>query len=384
MVEFVKSNKAQAPVEIAAAAPQAPLPEELLLEMKPEFTCAGYLRLILMLFVCFWAFGCPEPTGFVTVLSGFATPAFFILSGFFTLVDDPERRIHKIVRKIKRTFFCTIFVFVLYAIINGVLMYMNGMTLAVGKRMLFNFFVLNLWPLPIGDNFWFIQSLLYAYIALFVLEKLKLMRFYKVFLVITVLAMLLMGEFAGVIGFNFLGYPYIPGNWLTRALPYLLLGRLLREKRESLLNIPKFIHIIQFVIGGGLVILELFVLARNGLLLYEGHMMGYGVMALAVCCFALSVPFEVPNRILHFDPSLSGLMYIFLNPVYCLLMIFVGAMYPRFAYYMCGITALVVSFVLAFLISPTRLSDLFFTNWEMRLDHFYELGGDDEMLEGEM
>ena len=144
------------------------------------------------------------------------------------------------------------------------------------------------------------------------------------FLVITVLAMLLMGEFAGVIGFNFLGYPYIPGNWLTRALPYLLLGRLLREKRESLLNIPKFIHIIQFVIGGGLVILELFVLARNDLLLYKGHMMGYGVMAL------------------------------------------------------------VVSFVLAFLISPTRLCDLFFTNWEMRLDHFYELGGDDEMLEGEM
>lgn len=343
---------------------------------QPEFTFAGYLRLILMLFVCFWAFGCPEPTGFVTALSGFATPCFFILSGYFILVDDREERLRKLRRKVVRTLLCTVFVFVLYAIINGVLMYLNGMSLAVGKRLLFNFFVLNLWPLPIGDSFWFIQSMLYAYIIIFIADKLHLMKIYKLVLVLSIAAMLLLGEFAGVIRFSFLGYPYIPGNWLTRALPYILLGGFLREKKAAFLNWRKFIYIILFVVGGGLVILEMFVLARNGLLIYEGHMIGFGIMAFACCCLALSIPFETPTRVIHFDPAISGFMYVFLNPIYCLLIIFTGAQFPRFAYYLGGIAALIISFVLSFLLVPTRFSDLFYSNWEMRLEDYYAKGGE--------
>ena len=33
---------------------------------------AGYLRVILMAFVCFWNYGFPEPTGIVSAVSGFA------------------------------------------------------------------------------------------------------------------------------------------------------------------------------------------------------------------------------------------------------------------------------------------------------------------------
>ncbi|MBR4495307.1 MAG: hypothetical protein IKP14_11430, partial [Clostridiales bacterium] len=138
----------------ALNAADAPLVE------APEFTFAGYLRFVLMLFVGFWAFGCPEPTGIVTVLSGFATPCFFILSGYFILVDDREHRLHKLKRKLIRGTSCMVFVFVLYAIINLGVFFLSHMTLAVGKRMIFNFVVLNLWPCPIGDNFWFIQAML--------------------------------------------------------------------------------------------------------------------------------------------------------------------------------------------------------------------------------
>lgn len=343
----------------------------------PEFTFAGYLRFVLMLFVGFWAFGCPEPTGFVTVLSGFATPCFFILSGYFILVEDRESRLHKLQRKVVRSALCTVFVLVLYAIINAVIFFLSHMTLAVGKRMIFNFVVLNLWPCPIGDNFWFIQAMLYAYIIIFIADKLNLFKLYKGVLVITIVAMLLLGEFAAVIKFNFLGYPYIPGNWLTRALPYILLGGFIREKRDALLNWPKFVYWILFVVGGGLVILELFVLARNGLLIYEGHMIGYGIMAFALCCWALSVKFETPNRIVHFDPAISGFVYVFMNPVYCLLIMFLGAQYPYFAYYMGVVAAWLISVVIALLLSPTGFSDLFYSNWEMRLDHYFAKGGKD-------
>ena len=76
-----------------------------------EFNSTGYLRLILMLFVCFWAFGCPEPSGVVTSLSGFAIPAFFVLSGYYVLDNNREVRQERLLRKIKRTALCFAFVF---------------------------------------------------------------------------------------------------------------------------------------------------------------------------------------------------------------------------------------------------------------------------------
>ena len=189
--------------------------------------------------------------------------------------------------------------------------------------------------------------------------------------------MLLLGEFAGVIHFNFLGYPYIPGNWLTRALPYILLGRLLREKKDVFLGWRKFLYVLIFIVGGGLVILEMIVLGRNGFLIYEGHMIGFGIMAFACAAFALSWTFKRPNLILHFDPSISGFIYILMNPVYCLLIMFLGAQYPYFAYYMGVIAAWLISVVIAFLLTPTRFSDLFYSNWEMRLDNYFAKGGEE-------
>ena len=142
-----------------------------------EFNCTGYVRLILMLFICLWAFGSPEPTGILNSLSGFAIPAFFVLSGYYVPV-----------------------------------MILSHTSLVFSKRMFFEFFVMNLWPLPIGDNIWFIQAMLYAYILIFIADKLKLLRFYRIALISLFIFMLLTGEFSGVIRFNVLGYPYIPGN----------------------------------------------------------------------------------------------------------------------------------------------------------------------------
>ena len=61
-------------------------------ENKHSCRSASYLRFILMVFVCFWNFGSPEPTGVLNALSGFAIPAFYILSGFFILNENKEVR----------------------------------------------------------------------------------------------------------------------------------------------------------------------------------------------------------------------------------------------------------------------------------------------------
>ena len=344
-----------------------------------EFNCTGYLRLILMLFVCFWAFGCPEPSGFVTSLSGFAIPAFFILSGYYVLDNKRQVRLEKTLRKIKRTALCFAIIFVFYVAVNLPLVFLSNMRIEFSKRMFFEFLVLNLWPLPIGDNIWFIQAMLYAYIVIFILDKFKLLRFYKLFLVVLFLVMLLTGEFAGVIRFdNILGYSFIPGNWLTRALPYILIGRLLREKKRSLMKVQFWKYLIAFVIGGVLVIAELSILAWTRCFRYDGHMIGFCIMAVAVCGLAISIPINRPNRIIHFDSAISGLIYVFMNPIYFWLGLFLSANYSSFVKYACGPAALLISFLLALILCGTLPGRVFFTNWDMRLANAVELDDDDD------
>lgn len=344
-----------------------------------EFNCTGYLRLILMLFICFWAFGCPEPSGFVTSLSGFAIPAFFILSGYYVLDNKREVRMEKTLRKIKRMALCFAVLFVFYVAVNLPLVFLGNMRIEFSKRMFFEFFVMNLWPLPIGDNIWFIQAMLYAYIIIFVLDKLKLLRFYKIILLVLFLIMLLTGEFAGVIRFdNIFGYPYIPGNWLTRALPYILIGRLMREKKKSLMKVKFWKYLIAFVIGGVLVIAELLILFRTGYFRYDGHMIGFCIMAVAVCGLAISIPISSPNRIIHFDSAISGLIYVFMNPVYFWLGLLLAANYPAFIKYASGPIALIISFLLAIVLCGTLPGRVFFTNWDMRLAGAVVLDDDDD------
>ena len=332
-----------------------------------EFNCTGYVRLILMLFICIWAFGSPEPTGILNSLSGFAIPAFFVLSGYYVLDTQKEVRMKKVLRKIKRTALCFAFIFLFYVAINVPVMILSNMTLAFSKRMLFNFVVLNLWPLPIGDNIWFIQAMLYAYILIFVADKLKLLKFYRIALIILFIFMLLTGEFSGVIRFNVLGYPYIPGNWLTRALPYILLGKLLRDKKKQILNIQFWKYLIAFVVGGVLVVLETLILVWTGTIRYEAHMIGFGIMAVAVCGLAVSIPLSTGNRIIHYDSAISGLIYVFMNPIYYVLVIFLGARYPAFVGMLGGLTAFIASAILALILCGTLPGKVFFTSWEKRL-----------------
>ena len=343
-----------------------------------EFNCTGYLRLILMLFVCLWAFGSPDPTGIVRSLSGFAIPAFFILSGYYVLDNNRKVRMEKTLRKIKRNALCFVFVFLLYVVINVALIFLYHMGFEITKRVLFEFFALNLWPLVIGDNIWFIQAMLYAYIIIFILDKLKLMKFYKIFLVVSILIMLVTGEFAGAVRFGIFGYPYIPGNWLTRALPYILLGRLLREKKRSWKKVKFWKYIIAFFVGAGLVFIEIMVLGVLGVLNYKGHLIGFGVMAVAVCGLAISIPNERPNRIIHFDSAISGLIYIFMNPIYCLLVFFLGNQHLDFLEMLGGLSAFLISLILALILCGTIPGRVFFTNWDMRLAGAVEVDIDDD------
>ena len=119
-------------------------------------------------------------SNYVNAISGFAGLAFFTLCGFFVLVPDRERRMRKITRALGRSFFTFVILFVCYLAINLFYFYYTGrMDQLLSPELLrlrtpFNFLVLNVWPLSVGGGIWFIQSLLYAYLFFFVVEKIKL------------------------------------------------------------------------------------------------------------------------------------------------------------------------------------------------------------------
>ena len=330
----------------------------------------GHLRFILMIFVCFWAFTIPEPTGILTAISGFAIPCFFLLSGYFVLTEEKGKREIKIAGKLARTLRCLAFVFVFYMIINVALLLVTHTGVTISKRLIFNFVVLNLWPLPVGTNFWFLQAMAYAYLILFVAEKLNLLRFYKVALVLLMILMLLTGEFAGIIHFNFLKYTYIPGNWLTRALPYLLLGMFLREKKSILFRIRTWVYVALLILGAALVVGELILLGINGVLVYEGHMIGYGIMAVAALGLAIRNPQAIVTPASFYDTAFSGIIYIFMEPVYYMLAFGLGLINANapamFMAYAGGVVAMILSMVLALILKGTILSAAFFSNYHLK------------------
>lgn len=322
---------------------------------------AGYLRFALMAFVCFWQYGFPEPTGILSGVSGFATPAFFLLSGYFVLAGDRETHLKKTGRKIRRSALCFAALFVFYLAINILFCLFKHVSVSITKRTVFNFLVLNLWPLPIGSNIWFVQALLYAYLLLYAADRLGLMKFYKPVMILSFIIMLITGEFAGLVHFDVLGYQYIPGNWLTRALPYLLLGKFIREKSASLFKIKKWIFPVLFIVGGGMAVGEILLLSNLGCLVYQGHMIGYGIMAVSICCLVLSKPRVKRSIITRYDTALSGLIYIFLDPAYYAVYLIFEHINQGVTLFFGGLIALVLSAALAFLLRKTALAKTFFT-----------------------
>lgn len=259
-------------------------------------TGADALRFWLMPFVCLAAFGLPDRWGaLVSQFSRFAPLAFYILCGFFWAEGEDMGDDERPARTLRRTALRFFLLFAAYLAINlGYYLLLGapaGEVLGglLRKRTLFNFVVLCAWPFQMGETLWFLQSLFYVRVGLWLMEKLRLMRFYKLVMLLAFLITLLTGELAAVVKFSFLGYRYLPANWLTCALPYVLLGRLVYEKQEDMLAYTERSYIVLFVLGVAAAYGEFALLSRFNLIAYTGHSLGFGLMALSACCLFLDL-----------------------------------------------------------------------------------------------
>lgn len=317
---------AQTPETSEEAAP------EVKMVWRRYYESADALKFWLMPFVCIACFGFPTRFGGeIAALSGFAPLCFFILCGFFTLTgeEDEQRRLKKGIRRCAYMFglmFAVCFVLnVIACLINGV-EFLPLFRALFSKRLVFNFLVLCAWPFPMGESLWFIQSLLYAYIGLYLLNHLKLPFIRPVLLILCTVLMLVSGEFAGVAGFRFFGAPYLPPNVFTRALPYLLLGSMLRKHKETLRQRKAWVYLLMAPVGLALAAGEFTLLSHAGLLINTSHAIGLGLTAFGLCTWMLLYVELRPNFFSYMGRPVARRVYLLSQPIALLLLLLVSAL----------------------------------------------------------
>lgn len=256
----------------------------------------GYLpgieraRIILMFFMCIYVLGNSGTFGGLPrIICGFAPPAFFILSGYLVLRPGKDRP-GQIKRAIKRSALVFVILAAVYFALNLLYYRLIGVRVAsafTSKRFWFNFLVMNVWQFDIGSSIWYVQALLYAYIIIYFMDKWKLLKFDWLIALVLIVFTVTTGELCGLIPWEWHGYTYIPGNFITRALPYILLGSLIRREKNAFLRIGSFFYVGGIVVGVLLIIVEILLLSAVEAYGYYGHLIGMGMIAFAVSMLAV-------------------------------------------------------------------------------------------------
>ena len=289
--------------------------------LEGKYFCSfDIVRVICILMLTLSTFGLPfRVLEYVRPFLSCASGILFTLYGFLVLRDGADLR-----KNIRHSVKVFIILFAVYGLITmGYLYVLYGRPfMYFNKHGIFNFVVLNFWGEDICNTIWYVQSVMYALIILWILRRFKKLDW----LLCTVLFVfaVLIGELASVIGFRFIGNDYIPGNFLTRTIPYMLLGRLLYRYYDRIESGKKLAA--ELIVAGIVMsVLEFFILLFFGKLGYTGHFIGFILIAAGVCLWAAGSPGS--GRLSGFGrcagKMYKGMYYVY-NPLYYVLVVIAG------------------------------------------------------------
>jgi len=286
---------------------------------RPSFDILRLICVALLVVIEFGLYFIPSYS-IVQPFLYFSHGTLFTVYGYNVLRDGADLR--KNIRHALKVFLIMLAVYGLLAIGNYWLMTGNPFA-GFTKRNIFNFVVLNFWSTSIGSSIWFVQSTLYALIAFWILRKFK--KYDWLLCLVLFLGSFLVGEFAGLIHFNFLGYSFIPGNFLTRTMPYMLLGRLIRVHYDEITEKLWLPSSVLFIFGLILSVIEYYALYLTGYLVYSNHFIGFIPMAAILCIRCVQSPKGGQLQILgKCAPALYKRMYYIFNPLGYILLIGAG------------------------------------------------------------
>ncbi len=302
------------------------------------------IRAVLLGFAMIYTFGLhPAVRDIDYIVFSFAVPAFFIISGYLVLRESKNIE-NRILRAIKRTAVCFIILAVVYFALSVAVEPKTTIAAVTSKTFWLDFIVLNVWSLPIGSTIWFVQAMLYAYILIYIIYKLNLLKFDIYIAVICLAVTFICGDLASIIGFNLFGHTYLGGNFLTRALPYILIGCFMHRKNKYFAKLKITHYLLINFIGLALSFIEFFSLATFNKATYFGHTLGTPLTAVSVCLFAFLFDRAKLKSDYFKTLSRSEMMipYFVCSPVYYFLVEILKLQHSEFAYYIGNIVSLLV------------------------------------------
>lgn len=222
----------------------------------------------------------------LVVISRFAVPLFFLISGYYNYNTDKEKLKKRAVNLLK-IFIIISFVYLLYK--EYYMLLTNTKQIKITYQEIIALVAFNLTNF-ISGHLWFILALIYTYIAnIFISPKCK-----RVFLILPIISIIL---FYGIqiirpsIGGHVL--TSITRNWLTIGVPFYGIGCIIKQKEEKIKISNKYL-IILIILGMLLSICE-FLLVKNALkVVYLGDLY-IGTIIMVISLFILAV--KNPNLV---------------------------------------------------------------------------------------
>ena len=324
------------------------------------YPAADMLKLFLMPLIIFIYLGFPTRFGgYVSTYSNFAPLAIYILSGYFVLVPDGSKRHKKIKRALKKSARFTGLLFAAYFALDVVyLSYYetNWVPEVFRSRAFFEFLVFNRFPakFPFGESLWCVVGLVYAYIFFKIAENTKLMKRPLILLSVSFAVSFALGELSALTGITYLGHDFVPACSVTAAIPGMLMGMVIRKYAQKILKIPKWVYFASFAAGGAIAFGELSLTSGFDNENTVGTLIGFWIMALSVCCFALSAPRMSRNFFSMHGKRHSRRIFAMFEIAAVVLDVFISRYLPDFNQFYSdfrGIVVFLVCFALACLIS---------------------------------
>ena len=260
---------------------------------KKRYESIDFLKVLLLACVTISTYTFIELTNSPVIpMLSFASGTFFLIYGYFVLRDDEEfsTRVKQSIRKAAIAFVICMVVY--FALVCGSFMLTgDNLTVLFTKRSIFEFVVLNIWQPYLGGNIWIVQSVLYSLIIFYFLNKWKLLKYDTILMIVLFVITTLIGEACRLINFHVLGYYYISGNFFTRAMPYMLLGRIIYRLRTRgvFRKIKNWMWAVLFFVGVAMALIEFYGLMSMGKLAYVNHMLGYILMSISAFMFFLTI-----------------------------------------------------------------------------------------------
>ena len=158
----------------------------------------------------------------------FAVPIFFLISGFYSYYEDNSKAQQKYKTRIIRLLKLIIVANLFYLIVTPM-----NYSIFFNIKSILAWLILNLQL--IKGHLWFLDALLYCYIFVFILSKLKidLKKFYFVIPLLLIINLIL-GEISSCVGNPIPFYYY--RNFLFTGLPFFMIGHLIHYKEKFIKN----------------------------------------------------------------------------------------------------------------------------------------------------